>query len=81
MGRFPAKLGPKTHLTKSGSNNVVDGLLRFKEQRTNVELIGFYNGATGLIIEDFVEMTRENFKYFVNLGGIDYIGRGPVSLR
>ena len=26
-------------------------------------------------------MTRETFKYFVNLGGIDYIGRGPDQLR
>lgn len=31
--------------------------------------------------EDFIEMTRETFKYHLNLGGIDYIGRGPDQLR
>lgn len=59
-----------------GANNVVDGLLRFKAQRKNVELIGFINGVEGLHIAEYVEMTKESFALYVNLGGIDYIGRG-----
>ncbi len=64
-----------------GANNVVDGLLRFQAQRKNVELIGFINGVEGLYKEDFVEMTKESFALYVNLGGIDYIGRGTDQLR
>lgn len=30
---------------------------------------------------NYVEMTRETFKNYCNLGGIDYIGRGPDQLR
>lgn len=64
-----------------GANNVVDGLLRFKAQRKNVELIGFINGVEGLHIAEYVEMTKESFALYVNLGGIDYIGRGTDQLR
>ena len=64
-----------------GANNVVDGLLRFQAQRTNLELIGFINGVEGLYKEDFVQMTKESFSLYVNLGGIDYIGRGTDQLR
>lgn len=64
-----------------GGNNVVDGLLRYQAQRSNVELIGFINGADGLVNNDFEAMTRENFANYVNLGGYDYIGRGKDELR
>ena len=43
-----------------GGNNVVDGLLRYQSQRSNVELVGFINGADGLVRNDFEVMTREN---------------------
>ena len=64
-----------------GGNNVVDGLLRYQAQRSNVELIGFINGVDGLLADNSAVMTRENFALFVNLGGYDYIGRGPDELR
>lgn len=64
-----------------GANNVVDGLIRFAEKRGNVELVGFINGVEGLLNGQYVTMTRESFKNYVNLGGIDYIGRGPDELR
>ena len=64
-----------------GGNNVVDGLLRYQAQRSDVELVGFMNGVTGLLNSDYEVMTRETFKNFVNLGGYDYIGRGPDELR
>lgn len=64
-----------------GANNVVDGLLRYSAQKSDVELVGFINGVEGLMNEKYVKMTRETFKNYVNLGGIDYIGRGPDQLR
>lgn len=35
----------------------------------------------GLINNDYELMTRETFQNYVNLGGIDYIGRGPDEIR
>lgn len=64
-----------------GVNNVIDGLLRFQAQQPHVELVGFMNGVTGLMEMDYVKITRETFQNYVNLGGIDYIGRGPDQLR
>lgn len=64
-----------------GANNVVDGLIRFKEQQSNVDLYGFINGVDGLMKGHYVEMTKDTFKNYVNLGGIDYIGRGADKLR
>jgi len=64
-----------------GGNNIVDGLLRYQAQRSNVELIGFVNGVDGLIANDHAQMTRENFANFINLGGYDYIGRSGDELR
>lgn len=64
-----------------GANNVVDGLIRFAEKRGNVDLIGFINGVEGLVKGQHVTMTKESFKNYANLGGIDYIGRGPDELR
>ena len=64
-----------------GGNNVVDGLLRYQAQRSNVELIGFINGTDGLVNNDYETMTRENFANYVNLGGYDYICRENDELR
>lgn len=65
-----------------GVNNVVDGLIRYQTQKkAKIELLGFYNGVDGLLKEDFEIMTRETYKNYVNLGGIDYIGRGFDELR
>ena len=64
-----------------GGMNVVDGLLRYQAQRSNVELFGFINGVDGLMSNTHEVMTRENFANYMNLGGYDYIGRGPDELR
>ena len=65
-----------------GVNNVIDGLIRFQEkQKQKVELLGFINGVQGLMSADYEIMTRETFKNYVNLGGIDYIGRGADEIR
>ena len=58
-----------------GGQNVIDGLLRYQAQRNNVELIGFINGVTGLLNNDYEVLSQGTFKNFVNLGGYEYIGR------
>lgn len=60
---------------------MVDGLLRFSDQHGHCELIGFINGVEGILTENFIDMRRDTFKNHMNLGGIDYIGRGPDKLR
>lgn len=64
-----------------GCNNIVDGLLRFAEQREGVQLFGFINGLKGLLEDKVVEMTRESFAPYKNLGGQDYLGRSEDVLR
>jgi len=64
-----------------GGQNVIDGLIRFQNQRKNVELIGFINGVKGLLANDTETITWDTYKNFVNLGGYEYIGRGPDSIR
>ena len=64
-----------------GANNVIDGLLRWQAQRKNVQLVGFLNGVAGLMRDEFITITRETYRNYVNLGGLDYIGRGPDEIR
>ncbi len=63
-----------------GSNNIVDGMLRFAKKRGNVHLIGFSNGLKGVFDEHFFEVTEESFANFRNLGGCDYLGRSLDQL-
>lgn len=64
----------------AGANNVVDGLLRFQAARGNTEIIGFMGGVKGLFEQKYQTLTREDFKNYNNLGGIDFIGRGKDLL-
>lgn len=64
-----------------GGQNVVDGLLRYQALRKNTELVGFLNGAAGLFEGSFIQIKREDYANFNNLGGYDYLGRGGDSLR
>lgn len=64
-----------------GGQNVVDGLLRYQEKRGNVELVGFKDGVRGLFESRYIPILRETYANFNNLGGYDYLGRGPDALR
>lgn len=64
-----------------GGQNVIDGLIRFQTQRKNVELVGFINGVKGLFANDTETISWDTYKNFVNLGGYEYIGRGPDQIR
>lgn len=64
-----------------GGQNVVDGLLRYQKLRGNVEMFGFLDGVAGVLSQRYIDIDRESFTNFCNLGGYDYLGRGADSLR
>ena len=64
-----------------GGQNVVDGLLRYQTKSGSVELFGFVDGVAGLLNQKYININRESFTNFCNLGGYDYLGRGADSLR
>mmetsp|Transcript_21842 Transcript_21842/g.16188 ORF Transcript_21842/g.16188 Transcript_21842/m.16188 type:complete len:377 (+) Transcript_21842:1461-2591(+) len=72
------QLGAQT----SGGNNVIDGLLRFQEQRKgHVRILGFVNGMRGFQNEEVLEVTEEAFRLFRNSGGYDFLGKSSDALR
>lgn len=64
-----------------GGHNVIDGLLSALSSVEGSKVIGFKNGAEGLIKNEFLEITPEVFKLFRNQGGFDILGRSIDSLR
>jgi 6-phosphofructokinase len=64
-----------------GTQNVIDGLLRYRKARTNIKLIGFRNGRDGFLSKDWFEIKEENYKNFRNLGGLEFLGRSEEKLR
>ena len=71
------------HLGRSapGTQNVIDGLLRFRKARTNVKIIGFRNGKQGFLNKDWFEVKEENFAPFRNFGGLEFLGRTEEKFR
>jgi len=63
-----------------GGNNIVDGLLKFQNQRKNTTLIGFVNGIEGLLNDQILTISEESFAPYRNLGGFDYLGRSSERL-
>lgn len=64
-----------------GMHNIIDGLLRFSENYGNCELIGFTNGTLGFFKGEHIVISEDNFKYFRNQGGCDFLGRSADKLR
>lgn len=68
-----------------GGNNIIDGLLLFKEQMMgkgiNVTLLGFIFGSKGLFKGEHIEITKENFSLYKNHGGYDFLGRSVDKIR
>jgi len=64
-----------------GGNNVIDGLLRYQAHRDKVEILGFINGVRGFLEGKYIDVTREKFAPFNNLGGYDFLGRSIDMLR
>jgi len=68
-----------------GGNNIIDGLLLFKDQMMrkgiNVTVVGFIFGSKGLFKADHIEITKENFSFYRNHGGYDFLGRSVDKIR
>jgi len=57
-----------------GLNNVIDGLLSFSDQYGFAEVIGFVGGIDGLVDSKHIVITKENFSFYKNQGGGDFLG-------
>ena len=65
-----------------GGHNVVCGLYdALKATNKENVLLGFKGGPSGLLNDDFIEMTDEYIDQFRNTGGFDIIGSGRTKLE
>ncbi len=65
-----------------GGHNVITGLYDAlkKTDKKNV-LLGFKNGPSGLLEDDYIEFTDEYIDAYRNTGGFDIIGSGRTKLE
>ena len=65
-----------------GGHNVITGLFdALKSASEDNVLIGFKKGPSGLIEDDYIELTKEYVEQFRNTGGFDIIGSGRTKLE
>lgn len=65
-----------------GGHNVVSGLYdALKKANKDNVLLGFKNGPSGLIDNDFIVFTDEYINEYRNTGGFDIIGSGRTKLE
>ena len=65
-----------------GGHNVIAGIFDgLKSLNANNKLIGFHGGSTGLLTNDYTELTEAKIAGFRNTGGFDMIGSGRTKLE
>ncbi len=65
-----------------GGHNVISGLYdALKATNKDNVLLGFKGGPSGLIEDDYIEMTDEFINQYRNTGGFDIIGSGRTKLE
>ena len=65
-----------------GGHNVISGLYdALKNADKNNVLLGFKNGPSGLIDDDYIEFTDDIINEYRNTGGFDIIGSGRTKLE
>ena len=65
-----------------GGHNVISGLFdALKKANEENELIGFKNGPSGLLEDDFIPLTADYVAKFRNTGGFDIIASGRTKLE
>ena len=65
-----------------GGHNVISGLYdALKATNKDNVLLGFKGGPSGLIEDDYIEMTDEFIDRYRNTGGFDIIGSGRTKLE
>jgi len=63
-----------------GAHNILHGLLEFCQQ-TKGELIGFLGGTLGLFNNESIVITPYLLEYYVNQGGMHFLGRNEDKVR
>ena len=65
-----------------GGHNVIAGLFDgIKTLNSNSKLYGFIGGPSGLIDNEYIELTPEIINHYRNTGGFDIIGSGRTKLE
>ncbi len=65
-----------------GGHNVISGLFdALKKANSENELIGFKNGPSGLLEDDFINLTADYVAEYRNTGGFDIIASGRTKLE
>lgn len=65
-----------------GGHNVITGLYdAMKEAGADNTLLGFKNGPSGLLNDDYLEFTDDIIDHYRNTGGFDIIGSGRTKLE
>lgn len=64
-----------------GGHNVITGLYdALKKLNNDNQLFGFLNGPSGIVNNQFIEITSETLKLYRNQGGFDLIGSGRTKI-
>lgn len=63
-----------------GGNNIIDGLLKYKQFKRNTTLLGFVNGTEGVKKDCLQVIDEESFAPYRNMGGYDFLGRDQEVL-
>jgi pyrophosphate--fructose-6-phosphate 1-phosphotransferase len=65
-----------------GGHNVISGLLdALKKLNSSSQLIGFLDGPSGILKNQFIELTEEKVAAYRNQGGFDIIGSGRTKIE
>jgi len=65
-----------------GGHNVIAGLFDgLKALNSNSKLFGFLGGPSGLVDNEYMELTSEIIDHYRNTGGFDIIGSGRTKLE
>ncbi len=82
-GDFSSKIGVLFSGGQApGGHNVISGLFDALGQNTKQGvLIGFLNGPSGLVNNEYTLITREHIDAYKNTGGFDLIGSGRTKIE
>lgn len=65
-----------------GGHNVLWGLHEaLKKNHPGSKLLGFLNGPSGLLNQDYIELTERVLASYKNLGGFDCLGSGRTKIQ
>ena len=63
-----------------GGHNIIYGLVEFCKKNGG-ELLGFIGGTKGMFNQTSMKVTEESLEYYVNQGGMHFLGRSADKIR